>query len=78
LKEATTPSLEALKAYSLGAKKFQEGQLSAALAFFKRAVELDPNFAAAYGNMSVVYFNYREPKLAAERISVKRTNCGRR
>jgi hypothetical protein len=41
-------------------------------------VELDPNFAAAYGNMSVVYFNYREPKLAAERISVKRTNCGRR
>ncbi len=68
LKEATTPSLEALKAYSLGAKKFEEGQLNAALAFFKQAVELDPNFAAAYGSMSVVYFNYREPKLAAENI----------
>jgi DNA-binding winged helix-turn-helix (wHTH) protein/tetratricopeptide (TPR) repeat protein len=68
LAEATTPSLEALKAYSLGGKKFGEGSLSAALSFFKRAEELDPNFAAAYGGMSIVYFNYHEPELAAENI----------
>src|ERR1700739_1019527 len=46
LAEATTPSLEALKAYSLGQKKMSEGRKSAALSFFQRAVELDPNFAA--------------------------------
>ena len=68
LKEATTQSLEALKAYSLGAKKFREGQLSAALPFFKRAVELDPNFAAAYVSMSTVYGISHEPERAAENI----------
>jgi len=68
LKEATTPSLEALKAYSLGAKKFREGQLSAALPFFKRAVELDPNFAAAYVSMSAAYSISHEPERAAENI----------
>ena len=31
-------------------------------------MELDPNFAAAYGSMSAVYFNYHEPELAAENI----------
>jgi len=47
LAEATTPSLEALKAYSLGQKaQFAEGSI-APLPFFKRAVELDPNFACA-------------------------------
>ena len=68
LAEATTSSLEALKAYSLGAKKLGEGSLSAALSFFRRAAELDPNFAAAYGGMSIVYFNYHEPELAAMNI----------
>ena len=48
VEEATTPSLEALKAYSLGVKtRFAKGD-TAALPFFKRAVELDPNFAMAY------------------------------
>jgi serine/threonine protein kinase len=48
LEEATTPSLEALKAYSLGqSTRWQKGD-SAALPIYKRAVELDPNFAAAY------------------------------
>ena len=68
LAEATTPSLEALKAYSLGAKKMFEGQQSAAVPFFKRAVELDPNFAAAYRSLSAVYSNHHEPDLAAENI----------
>jgi hypothetical protein len=38
LAEATTPSLEALKVYSLGQKKKSEGRQSAALPFFQRAV----------------------------------------
>ena len=53
LEEATTPSLEALKAYSLGAKTRYAKGATAALPFYKRAVELDPNFAMAYAAMSV-------------------------
>ena len=68
LAEATTPSLEALKAYSLGTRKLFEGHPSAALPFLKRAVELDPKFASAYKWMSVVYDGNREPAQAAENI----------
>jgi len=48
LEQATTPSLEALQAYSLGRKTFYTKGEAAALPFLKRAVELDPNFAMAY------------------------------
>jgi serine/threonine protein kinase/tetratricopeptide (TPR) repeat protein len=66
LSEATTPSLEALKAYSLGRKtRFAKGD-TAALPFLKRAVELDPNFASAYLNLSVTYFNLDEAGLSIE------------
>jgi tetratricopeptide (TPR) repeat protein len=66
LAEATTPSLEALKAYSLGSKtNFAKGE-TAALPFFKRAVELDPNFAMPYAAMSVVYANLNEIGRAAD------------
>jgi serine/threonine protein kinase/tetratricopeptide (TPR) repeat protein len=59
LAEATTPSLEALKAYSLGVKTYAKGD-AAALTFFKRAVELEPNFAMAYASMSGVYWDLNE------------------
>jgi tetratricopeptide (TPR) repeat protein len=66
LAEATTPSLEALQAYSLGQKtRFANGD-SAQLPFYKRAVELDPNFAIAYTSMSNVYSNLGEAGRAAE------------
>ncbi len=66
--DATTPSLEALKAYGLARKKhFAEGDV-AARPFFRRAVELDPNFAMAYAYLSTTYGNQREPELAAENI----------
>jgi serine/threonine protein kinase len=65
LEEATTPSLEALKAYSLGTKTgYAKG--TAALPFFKRAVELDPNFAMAYAGMSEIYWALNEMGRAAE------------
>jgi predicted Zn-dependent protease len=50
LVDATTPSLEALKAYSLGRKKMATEGDTAALPFFVRAIELDPNFAIS-GNL---------------------------
>ncbi len=68
LAEATTSSLEALKAFSLGVNKVRAGANTEALPLLSRAVELDPNFAAAYANMSGVYFIQREPGLAAENI----------
>jgi DNA-binding winged helix-turn-helix (wHTH) protein/tetratricopeptide (TPR) repeat protein len=68
LVEATTSSLEALKAYSLGLNKVSAGANTESLPLFSRAVELDPNFAAAYSAMSAVYFIQREPGLAAENI----------
>jgi DNA-binding winged helix-turn-helix (wHTH) protein/Tfp pilus assembly protein PilF len=66
LAEATTRSLEALRAYSLGLNELRAGANTEAIAFFSRAVELDPNFAQAYGVMSVAYANKREPEQAAE------------
>ncbi len=60
VEEATTPSLEALKAYSLGLKTVYAKGGTAGLPFFKRAVDLDPNFAMAYAWISVVYFGANE------------------
>ena len=50
LEQATTPSLEALQAYSLGIKAQSAGDV-APVAFFQSAIQLDPNFAAAYDAM---------------------------
>ncbi len=66
LEEATTPSLEALQAYSVGRDTWDGKGDTSALAFFKRAVELDPNFAVAYANLSGTYFNLGELRLAGE------------
>ncbi len=68
LEQATTPSLEALKAYSLGRKMFYEKGSTAALPFFKRAVELDPNFAMAYRSMWAMYANRKEGGRAFENL----------
>jgi eukaryotic-like serine/threonine-protein kinase len=60
VEEATTPSLEALKAYSLGVKAYYAREQTTALPFYKRAVELDPNFAMAYARMAITYGNLNE------------------
>jgi serine/threonine protein kinase/Flp pilus assembly protein TadD len=68
LEQATTPSLEALKAYSFGRKaEYQRGS-SAAIPFYKRAIELDPNFAVAYAALGIAYSNLGEPGLANENL----------
>ena len=48
LAQATTPSLEALKAYSLGLSKWGIGDQAGAIPLFQQAIELDPDFAMAY------------------------------
>jgi serine/threonine protein kinase/tetratricopeptide (TPR) repeat protein len=58
LQEATTSSLEALKSYSLGDQKHSINDELSAATFYKRAIELDPNFAMAYARLSVVYSNF--------------------
>jgi eukaryotic-like serine/threonine-protein kinase len=68
LAEATTASLDALKAYSEGFKVLSSSGSSAALLFFKRATEIDPNFAVAYAHMGLVYESMGESDLAAESI----------
>ncbi|MFZ0792202.1 MAG: hypothetical protein WAM65_00445, partial [Candidatus Korobacteraceae bacterium] len=56
LQQATTSSLEALKAYSLAGKAFNEKGYAAALPYHQRAIELDPNFAVAYEKLGKDYF----------------------
>jgi len=64
--EATTPSLEALKAFSLGEAQRAKASDESAIPFFRRAVEIDPNFALAYARLGTVYFNLGEDELAVQ------------
>ncbi len=68
LDQATTPSLEALKALSVGIKTLQEQGSAAAIPSFNRAIELDPNFAAAYEVLGISYSNLRESGLATKNL----------
>ena len=66
LSEATTSSLEALKAYTLGENAHREKSISAALPYHQRAVELDPNFAMGYEEMGKDYLTLGEAGRASE------------
>jgi eukaryotic-like serine/threonine-protein kinase len=67
--EATTPSLEALKAYSMGVITGRTKGNAEAIPFLKRALELDPNFAIAYAGLAVNYSNLGQASLAADYAS---------
>ncbi len=65
--EATTASLEALKDFSMGLHLFSEGKgETEILPYYQRALQLDPQFAMAYGAMASMYYNASEQKLAAQ------------
>ena len=66
LERATTPSLEALQAYSLGRRAMAGSEWAAAVPFFQRAIRLDPNFAMAYARLGTSFSNLGETKLGAE------------
>jgi eukaryotic-like serine/threonine-protein kinase len=66
LEEATTPSLQALQAYSQARKVWFSQGVSPALPFFKRAVELDPKLAVAYSALAAGYYNLGEVTRGSE------------
>ncbi len=69
LEQATTPSLDALKAYSEGQRaRISKGD-APAIPFFKRAIELDPNFASAYVDLGIAYGNLGEVGLQTESMT---------
>src|SRR5580698_9558214 len=69
LEQATTSSLEALKAYSLGRKANQEKGPAAALPNCQRAIQLDPNFALGYDLVGSDYASLGEFGRASEYIT---------
>ena len=66
IEQATTPSLEALKAYSIGAEQRAHGTEKEAIPFFDHAIELDPNFAMAYARRGAISNNLGETNRASE------------
>ncbi len=68
IEQATTSSLEALKAFAMGDEERAKGRARESLVFYKRAVELDPNFAMAYARIGVHYFNQEQIETAKQFI----------
>jgi serine/threonine protein kinase/tetratricopeptide (TPR) repeat protein len=66
IEQATTSSLEALKAFSQGNERRLVGNQKEAIPFYKRAIELDPNFALAYARLAVIYNNQFQTELSDE------------
>jgi len=66
LEQATTSSLEALQAYSLGIKVQDAKGWEASLPYLERAVQLDPNFAMAYAGIAGSYSSLEELGRASE------------
>jgi serine/threonine protein kinase/tetratricopeptide (TPR) repeat protein len=69
LNRATTSSLEALKAWEFGLKIENEKGKAAALPYFQRAIELDPNFVMAYRSLAGMYLNLGEIERGREYIA---------
>jgi eukaryotic-like serine/threonine-protein kinase len=68
LPNVTTPSLEALQAYSLGFRATEANDDPRAIPLYQRALSLDPNFAFAYVMLGTAYSNLGENARAAESI----------
>ena len=66
LEQATTGSLAALQAYTIGRRKLDGMDMQSAIAPFQRAIELDPDFAMAYMHLAAVYGNMEQTNLMEE------------
>jgi serine/threonine protein kinase/tetratricopeptide (TPR) repeat protein len=66
LEQATTPSLEALQAYSLGRRMSAASEMADAVPLFQRAIRLDPNFAMAYARLGNSYWLLGETTTGSE------------
>lgn len=60
IEEVTTASLDGLRAFSLGETQRARGKETEAIPFYEQAIELDPNFAMAYGRLGAIYQNIGE------------------
>ena len=80
IEQATTASLEAFKAYDLGRQRHFNGQYFEAIPLYRRAVELDPNFAMAYAALGITYGTAREyrPRRAVLTAGVRAPRAGER
>jgi eukaryotic-like serine/threonine-protein kinase len=65
VEQASTPSLEALQAYSLARKMMAANDFAGSIPILQRAISLDPNFAVAYAVLGTCYTNIGEPALAS-------------
>lgn len=63
---ATTSSLEALEAYRAGLAQFRSGKQKEAIAFFERAIELDPEFCSAYAVLGTSYYSLGDDQTATK------------
>jgi eukaryotic-like serine/threonine-protein kinase len=68
IEQATTPSLEALQAYSAGLKAQDAEGTEAAIPYYHRAIELDPNFAVAYAQLGQTYNDLGRDEEAEENV----------
>ena len=66
LSQATTSSLDALKALTQGDMKHSMGDDLAAIPSYQRAIEIDPNFAMAYARLGVAYSNLQQTELSEQ------------
>jgi serine/threonine protein kinase/tetratricopeptide (TPR) repeat protein len=66
LSQATTSSLDALKALTLGDAKHSTGDDITAIPDYQRAIDLDPNFAMAYARLGTVYNNLGQAELSEQ------------
>ena len=66
IEDATTSSLEAFKAFAMAETQKSLGDDAAAIPLYQRAVELDPNFALAFGRLGVLHINHGDSERARE------------
>jgi tetratricopeptide (TPR) repeat protein/predicted Ser/Thr protein kinase len=69
LDQATTNSLEALKVFSLGLKARREKGVLEGAALFKKAIELDPNFAMAHANLAICEYDLNQIEQSKNEIT---------
>jgi len=77
LAEVTTKNLDALKAYSLGIQAVTEAKAADAIALFKRATEIDPDFALAYLYLTNIYYSTGRRAQAHEYVMKATSNLKR-
>jgi serine/threonine protein kinase/Tfp pilus assembly protein PilF len=66
IEQVTTPSLEALRQYSLGVEEHSKTDYTRAISFYQHAIALDPNFAIAHARLALCYNSTKQLELSRE------------